>query len=96
MNLAEWMTRQAIAADVKAALDLNGHAVCEPLSVAGWVLTGGVADAGVVFGPFPEKTSATGVRLMIDTAVTVQPFDSLLTFPAGQTFRVDVTIGVEG
>ena len=94
MNIPEWMTRQAVAAGVLAALDLDGRAVSSLIPVADWRFSGETASASVTFGPYPQKVSATGVRLIVDDAVSVEPFDSLLTMPAGQTFRADVSIGV--
>lgn len=94
MNIPEWMTRQAVAAGVSAALDLDGRAVSSHVQVVGWTFSGETASASVTFGPYPQKLSASGVRLIVDDAVSVEPFDSLLTMPAGQTFRADVSIGV--
>ena len=94
MNIPEWMTRQAVAAGVSAALELDGRVVSGLLPVSDWRFSGETASASVTFGPFAQKVSASGVRLVVDDAVSVEAFGSLLTMPAGQTFRADVSIGV--
>lgn len=88
------MTLQAVNAVTSVGLDRDGLPVGERVPVSSWTVAGGVASVSVVFGPFSERVRATGVRVHVDDAVTVERFDSELSLPAGMTFRADVSIGV--
>lgn len=94
MDIAEWMTRQAVSVGASAALDMDGRSVSTPIPVTGWMFEGGRATATVVFGPYAQKVTASGVRLIVDGAESVEPFSSPMTMPAGQTYRATVSIGV--